>query len=68
MSLSAKINKAVTRSHCLIYGVDEVTILEPNGNIYHKIISIMKQSTQEYFNMRMVLGLKVNNILEWRYN
>ena len=38
--------------------VDEVTILEPFDNIYHKIVSVMKQSTQEYYNMRMILGLK----------
>ena len=54
--------------------VDEVTILEPfeqptdnemlsqmmrSDNIYHRIVAIMKQSTQEYYNMRIVLGLKV---------
>ena len=50
--------------------VDEVTILEPcdnetipqktlPNNIYHRIVYIMKQSTQEYYNMRIVLGLKV---------
>ena len=38
--------------------VDDVTILEPNNNIYHKIVAVMKQSTQEYYNMRMLLGLK----------
>ena len=49
--------------------VDEVTILEPcdneilsqmrqSDNIYQQIVHIMKQSTQEYYNMRMVLGLK----------
>lgn len=52
------------------YNVDEVTILEPNDkeivshdidsdNIYQRIVSVMKQSTQEYYNMRIVLGLKV---------
>ncbi|MBR2526326.1 hypothetical protein IKE67_07650 [bacterium] len=25
-------------------------------NIYQRIVHIMKQSTQEYYNMRMVLG------------
>ena len=51
-------------------GVDKVTILEPNDkeivshdidsyNIYQRIVSVMKQSTQEYYNMRMLLGLKV---------
>ena len=49
--------------------VDKVTILEPvdNGivsqeilsnNIYHRIVHIMKLSTQEYYNMRTALGLK----------
>lgn len=49
--------------------VGGVTILEPNDkdmlsqiiqsdNIYNRIISVMKQSTQEYYNMRMLLGLK----------
>lgn len=53
--------------------VDEVTILEPfeqptdneilsqmmsSDNLYHRIVSVMKQSTQEYYNMRMLLGLK----------
>ena len=50
--------------------VDGVTILEPcdneilsqimrSDNVYHRIVYIMKQATQEYYNMRMVLGLKV---------
>ena len=50
--------------------VDEVTILEPvdsaivsqkmlPDNIYQRIVYIMKQSTQEYYNMRMVLGYEV---------
>jgi len=53
--------------------VDKVTILEPfeqpadneilsqmmsSDNLYHRIVSVMKQSTQEYYNMRMLLGLK----------
>ena len=57
----------------MINGVDEVTILEPfehpddneilsqimqSDNLYHRIVSVMKQSTQEYYNMRMLLGLK----------
>lgn len=29
-----------------------------NKNIYNNLISIIKQSTNEYYNMRMVLGLK----------
>lgn len=53
----------------LFYGVDIVSIMEPNNNkilpyknnivnIYQDLISIMKESTNEYYNMRMVLGLK----------
>lgn len=49
--------------------VDKVTILEPydkeivshdidSDNIYQRIVSVMKQSTQEYYNMRIVLGLE----------
>lgn len=42
--------------------VDKVTILEPDNralsNIYQQIVSVMKQSTQEYYNMRMILGVK----------
>ena len=49
--------------------VEKVTILEPYdnetipqkmlpNNIYHRIVYIMKQSTQEYYNMRIVLGLE----------
>ena len=49
--------------------VDGVTILEPYdnetipqktlpNNIYQRIVSVMKQSTQEYYNMRIVLGLE----------
>ena len=55
--------------HRLKNGVDEVTILEPNDkeivshdidsdNIYQRIVSVMKQSTQEYYNMRMILNLE----------
>ena len=58
-------------SQHLFYGVDGVTILEPNdketisqktlpNNIYHRIVYIMKQTTQGYYNMRMLLGLKLN--------
>ena len=59
---------------CPFLIVDEVTIFEPfeqptdnemlsqmmmSENIYHnRIVYIMKQSTQEYYNMRMILGLK----------
>lgn len=54
----------------ILNGVDGGTILEPNDkeivsqyigsdNIYHRIVCVMKQSTQEYYNMRIVLGLQV---------
>ena len=46
------------KNHRPFYGVDDVTILEPNDNIYKRIVCIMKQSTQEYYNMRMILGVK----------
>ena len=49
--------------------VVKVTTLEPfdkkivaelgdKFNIYHKVVLIMKCSTQEYYNMRMALGLE----------
>lgn len=28
------------------------------SNIYQRIVLVMKESTQEYYNMRMVLGLE----------
>ena len=67
-SLNTKIEPIYEGSKKL--NVDEVTILEPcdkeivpqyiaHDNIYQRIVSVMKQSTQEYYNMRMVLGLKV---------
>ena len=30
------------------------------SNIYQRIVLVMKESTQEYYNMRMALGLKVS--------
>lgn len=53
------------------FNVDGVTILEPKdkeiitqetsmNNMYQGLVSIMKQSTQEYYNMRMVLGMKAS--------
>lgn len=58
------------KPYTILYNVDGVTILEPvdkeivsqdidSDNIYQRIVSVMKQSTQEYYNMRMLLGLKV---------
>ena len=49
--------------------VDEVTILEPQDNpnisqkailknMHKELISMMKQSTQEYYNIRIILGLE----------
>lgn len=51
------------------YGVVKVTTLEPfdtnkisqnnsANNLYCELISSVKQSTQEYYNMRMALGLE----------
>ena len=62
------IKKTVTNV-TVFFNVDEVTSLEPKdkgivthgntlGNKYLRLISIMKQSTQEYYNMRTLLGLK----------
>lgn len=53
------------KPYTILYNVDEVTILEPvdNGivsqeilsnNIYHRIVHIMKLSTQEYYNTRTI--------------
>ena len=53
------------KPYTILYNVDKVTILEPvdNGivsqeilsnNIYHRIVHIMKLSTQEYYNMRTI--------------
>ena len=50
--------------------VDKVTKLEPSDkkilaelgskcNIYHKLVLTMKLATQEYYNIRMVLGLNI---------
>lgn len=52
-------------------GVVKVTTLEPfdkkiianlgdKCNVYHKVVLVMKYSTQEYYNMRIVLGLEIN--------
>lgn len=53
------------KPYTILYNVDGVTILEPvdNGivsqeilsnNIYHRIVHIMKLSTQEYYNTRTI--------------
>lgn len=41
-------------------GADNGIVLQKtvSGNIYHRVVFIMKPSTQEYYNMRTVLGLK----------
>ncbi len=52
-----------------LYGVINVTILEPmvpdkntcltaGMSVYAELISIMKDSTREYYNMRIALGLE----------
>ena len=56
-------------SFCLLFlfskekvNVDKLPNMEPfsysSKILYSELISIMKQSTQEYYNMRSVLGLK----------
>ena len=40
------------------FNAEEITILEPFDKVYHRIVSVMKQSTQEYYNMRILLGFK----------
>ena len=46
----------------LFYGVDKLPNMEPFSYstkiLYSELISIMKQSTQEYYNMRMILDLE----------
>ena len=55
--------------YSLFYGVVNVTILEPmtpdkntcppaGMSVYTELIRIMKDSTQEYYNMRIALGLE----------
>ena len=56
------------------YNVEKGTILEPydkkilanlseNCNIYCKLVLLLKLDTQAYYNMRIILGLDVNNYL-----
>ena len=56
----ATIKKTPIRS--LFYGVDKLPNMEPfsysTKTLYSELISIMKQSTQEYYNMRITLGLE----------
>lgn len=49
-----------------LYGVDKLPNKEPFDkaivskiSLYSSLIHVMKQSTQEYYNMRLVLGLEV---------
>ena len=55
--------------YSLFYGVVNVTILEPMApdkntcspagmNVYTELIRIMKESTTEYYNMRIALGME----------
>ena len=45
-----------------LYGVEKLSNMElfrySAKTLYRELISHMKQSTQEYYNMRSVLGLK----------
>ena len=58
-------------SQYLFYGVDKVTILEPDDkkiianlgkkfDIYHKLILLMKLDTEMYYNIRLIIGLETN--------
>lgn len=46
----------------LLYGVYKLPNMEPFSYstkiLYSELISVMKQSTQEYYNMRNLLGFK----------
>ena len=49
-----------------LYGVDKLPNMEPFDKVivpeislYSSLILVMKQSTQEYYNMRLALGLEV---------
>ena len=67
-ALPINIKKTVTNV-TVFFNVVKVTNLEPfdkkilakldsKCNIYHKLVLTMKLATQEYYNMRMALGLK----------
>jgi hypothetical protein len=62
--------KELEQCSILLYGVVKVPQQEPFDrqivpqktdmhNRYHNLVSLLKQSTQEYYNMRILLGLKV---------
>ena len=54
--------KTITKVIVFFYGVDKLSNMEPfsysTKTLYSELISIMKQSTQEYYNMRNILGFK----------
>ena len=43
-----------------LYGVDKLSNIEPfhTLNIYEKLVCLMKRSTQEYYNMRIIIALE----------
>lgn len=50
----------------IFYGVDKITNLEPSENIIvsekslcSSLIHVMKESTNEYYNMRLTLGSEI---------
>ena len=50
----------------LFYGVVKVTNVEPNNTnivpnktLYANLVRLIKQSTEEYYNMRLALGMEV---------
>lgn len=58
---SYKIKKRVTLVVTLFLIVYKISSMKPFSYsikaLYSKLISIMKQPTQEYYNMRIILGL-----------
>ena len=57
--------------------VDEVTILEPfdkkivaelgdKCNVYHKVVLVMKHSTQVYYNMRIILDMEYKRYVNFK--
>ena len=45
-----------------------ITELGDKINIYHKVVLVMTYSTQEYYNMRRILGLECKQLLNFVSN
>ena len=55
------------KSYYPLYGVVKVTNVEPintkivpDKSLYTKLVSLIKQSTEEYYNMRLALGYEAS--------